>query len=165
MRFEEPHHCFIIGGMEVTECACLFYKHRHLNRIIFEQGFRLLVEVNGLSVFSTFFAYGGEVDVGGGETWRTRPVLNELLKDEPRPTNRPPTAIIETTAGNTRHIVTTGEKIDAETKVVSIESKQVVLETNGEQRILRLQPADLRFLSRANMYKTTVCVSFSFVIN
>ena len=49
-----------------------------------------------------------------------------------------PRAIIQSTTGNTTHIVTLGEKIDASTEVVSIESKQVVLETDGKQRTLRL---------------------------
>ena len=40
--------------------------------------------------------------------------------------NTPPQAIIESTAGNQTHIVTTGEKIDASTEVVSIQGKSVV---------------------------------------
>ena len=34
--FEELHHRRWIGGVEVFECACLFYKHRHLNGVILE---------------------------------------------------------------------------------------------------------------------------------
>ena len=56
----------------------------------------------------------------------------------PRSANTPPQAIIQTTAGNTTYIVTTGEKIDASTEVVSIESKAVTLSTNGQQRTLHL---------------------------
>ena len=55
--------------------------------------------------------------------------------------NTPPQAILQTTAGNTTYIVTTGEKIDASTEVISIESKQVTLSTNGQQRTLRLNTA------------------------
>ena len=49
-----------------------------------------------------------------------------------------PKAIIESTAGNTTHIVTTGEKLNASTEVVSIESKAVTLSTDGQQRKLKL---------------------------
>lgn len=52
--------------------------------------------------------------------------------------NTPPTAIIQSTAGNTTYIVTTGEPLDASTEVVSIEAKQVVLSTNGQRRTLKL---------------------------
>ena len=55
-----------------------------------------------------------------------------------RDANIPPKAIIESTAGNTTYIVSIGEKIDASTEVVSIESKQVTLSTDGEQRTLHL---------------------------
>lgn len=58
----------------------------------------------------------------------------------PRDANTPPTAIIETTAGNRRHIVTIGETLDSETEVVSIESKSVVLASGGVRRTLRLSP-------------------------
>ena len=50
----------------------------------------------------------------------------------------PPQAIIQKTAGNKTYIVSTGEPLDASTEVVSIESKQVTLSTNGEQRTLHL---------------------------
>ena len=63
-------------------------------------------------------------------------LLGTLL---PRSENTPPKAIIQSTAGNTLHIVTTGEQLDASTEVVSIGSKQVVLETDGKQRTLHLQ--------------------------
>ena len=55
--------------------------------------------------------------------------------------NTPPQAIIQTTAGNTTYILTTGEKIDADTEVVSIEAKQVTLSTNGQQRTISLNTA------------------------
>ena len=56
-------------------------------------------------------------------------------------THTPPQAIIESTIGNTTYIVSIGEPLDAETEVVSIESKQVTLSTNGEQRTLSLNTA------------------------
>ena len=56
----------------------------------------------------------------------------------PRAANIPPRAIIQTTAGNQTYIVTTGEKLSADTEVVLIESKRVVLSTNGQQRTLKL---------------------------
>ena len=56
----------------------------------------------------------------------------------PRSANTPPQAIMQSTAGNTTHIVTTGEKIDADTEVVLIESKQVTLSHNGQPRTLHL---------------------------
>ena len=52
--------------------------------------------------------------------------------------NTPPKAIIESTAGEKTYIVSTGEKIDAETEVVSIQGKQVILSRNGQQRTLKL---------------------------
>ena len=60
----------------------------------------------------------------------------------PHDGDTPPKAIIQTTAGETTHIVTTGDKLDADTEVVSIEAKQVTLQTNGQQRSLSLN-ADL----------------------
>jgi len=56
----------------------------------------------------------------------------------PRSETTPPQAIIQSTAAKTTHIVTTGEKIDALTEVVSIESKAVTLSRNGQQRTLHL---------------------------
>ncbi|MYA70659.1 hypothetical protein F4009_11595 [Candidatus Poribacteria bacterium] len=52
--------------------------------------------------------------------------------------NTPPKAIIQSTTGNQTYIVSTGEKLDASTEVVSIESKQVTLSRNGQQRTLHL---------------------------
>lgn len=50
----------------------------------------------------------------------------------------PAEAIIQTTTGEKIYIVSTGEPLDAETEVVSIESKSVRLSTNGKQRTLKL---------------------------
>ena len=56
----------------------------------------------------------------------------------PRSENTPPKAIIQSTAGNKTYIVTPGESLDANTEVVRIAGKQVVLSTDGKQRTLRL---------------------------
>ncbi|MDD9973461.1 MAG: hypothetical protein OXU27_05615 [Candidatus Poribacteria bacterium] len=56
----------------------------------------------------------------------------------PRSENTPRKAIIQSTAGNTTYIVFSGERLDADTEVVSIESKQVVLSTKGQRRTLKL---------------------------
>ena len=56
----------------------------------------------------------------------------------PRDANTPPQAILQSTAGQKTYIVSTGEKIDASTEVVSIEGKQVTLSTNGQPHTLRL---------------------------
>lgn len=66
--------------------------------------------------------------------------------------NTPPQAILQSTAGQTTYIVSIGEKIDASTEVVSIESKQVTLSTNGEQRTLRLNTALYLNLSPARRH-------------
>ena len=59
----------------------------------------------------------------------------------PRDANRSAEAVIESTAGNqVISIVSVGETLDTETKVVSIESKSVVLESGGVRRTLRLSP-------------------------
>ena len=58
-----------------------------------------------------------------------------------RDADTPPRAIIQTTAGQKTYIVSIGEKIDASTEVVSIESKAVRLSTNGQQRTLSLNTA------------------------
>ena len=55
--------------------------------------------------------------------------------------NTPLRAIIQSTAGNKMHIVTTGDKLDADTEVVEIQHKQVTLSTNGTHRTLCLSPA------------------------
>ena len=56
----------------------------------------------------------------------------------PRSANTLPRAILQSTTGNKTYIVSPGEKIDASTEVVSRESKQVTLSTDGKQRTLRL---------------------------
>ena len=56
----------------------------------------------------------------------------------PRDDRTPPRAILETPAGKTTYIVSIGEQIDTATKVVSIESKTVVLERDGARRTLYL---------------------------
>ena len=58
----------------------------------------------------------------------------------PRGTNRPAEAVIESTEGKAISIVSVGETLDIETKVVSIENKSVVLESGGVRRTLRLPP-------------------------
>ena len=58
-----------------------------------------------------------------------------------RDTHTSPKAIIQTTAGGTTHIVTTGDPLDTQTIVIAIESKQVTLQTAGQQRTLRLNTA------------------------
>ncbi|MDE0397873.1 MAG: hypothetical protein OXL96_08730 [Candidatus Poribacteria bacterium] len=59
----------------------------------------------------------------------------------PRSVNTLPKAIIQSTTGHQTYIVSIGEKIDASTEVVSIESKAVTLSSNGQQRTLRLNTA------------------------
>ena len=56
----------------------------------------------------------------------------------PRSETTPPKAIIQSTAGQKTYIVSTGDKLDASTEVVSIEGKQVTLSTQGQQRTLML---------------------------
>ncbi|RKU21583.1 hypothetical protein C6499_21525 [Candidatus Poribacteria bacterium] len=56
----------------------------------------------------------------------------------PRSANTPPKAILQTTAGHQTYIVTLGSNIDANTQVVGIQSKQVTLSTQGQQRTLML---------------------------
>lgn len=56
----------------------------------------------------------------------------------PRRANTPPRAILQTTAGNQTYIMSLGENLSADTEVVLIESKRVVLSTNGQQRTLKL---------------------------
>ena len=52
--------------------------------------------------------------------------------------NTPPKAIIQSIAGEKTYIVTTGEPLDALTEVVWVESKSVVVSTDGEHRTLHL---------------------------
>ena len=51
----------------------------------------------------------------------------------------PPQAIIQvSTAGNKTHIVSIGDTLDADTKIVDIQSKQATLDCAGQQTILKL---------------------------
>jgi len=50
----------------------------------------------------------------------------------------PPQAILQSTAGEKTYIVTLGSNLDANTQVVDIQSKQVTLSTQGQQRTLML---------------------------
>ena len=70
----------------------------------------------------------------------------------PRDANMPTQAILESIAGNKTYIVSTGEKLDASTKVVSIQGKAVTLSTNEEQRTLRLNTTVYLNPSPANRY-------------
>lgn len=63
-------------------------------------------------------------------------LIGTLLPTDDR---TPPKAILQSTATNTTLIVSTGEQIDDATEVVSIERKAVRLETEGQQRTLRLR--------------------------
>ena len=56
----------------------------------------------------------------------------------PRSTNRLPQAIIASTAGKKRYIVSVGDYLDGETEVVEIEGKSVRLSQNGQERVLHL---------------------------
>lgn len=51
----------------------------------------------------------------------------------------PPQAILQSTAGNQTHIVSIGSTLDAATKIVDIQPKQVTLDRRGQQRILKLE--------------------------
>ena len=59
----------------------------------------------------------------------------------PRDANRLAEAVIESIEGKAISIVSVGETLDTETKVVLIENKSVVLESDGVRRTLRLPPA------------------------
>lgn len=50
----------------------------------------------------------------------------------------PPQAIIQAAAGNKTHIVSIGDTLDADTKIVDIQPKQVTLDSKGQRRILKL---------------------------
>ncbi|RKU14892.1 hypothetical protein C6503_14485 [Candidatus Poribacteria bacterium] len=62
----------------------------------------------------------------------------------PRDGHTPPQAILQATATNKTHIVTIGDKLNADTKVVEIQSKQVRLEAAGQQKTLHLKRGFLR---------------------
>ena len=57
----------------------------------------------------------------------------------PTDDRRPPSAILQTTTGNPQtYIVSTSEKLDGSTEVVSIQGKAVTLSTVGQTRTLKL---------------------------
>ena len=56
----------------------------------------------------------------------------------PRSVDSPAQAIIETTSDRRRHLVSIGDNLDVETRVISIEGKSVVLESVGKSRRLNL---------------------------
>ena len=58
-----------------------------------------------------------------------------------RDANIPRQAILQATATNTTHIVTTGEKLNPDIKVVDILQKHITLETNGQQQSISLNTA------------------------
>ena len=55
-----------------------------------------------------------------------------------RDANTPPQAIVQAVTTNTTHIVTLGSNLGVDTQVVDIQSKQVTLSTQGQQRTLIL---------------------------
>ena len=63
----------------------------------------------------------------------------------PRDGHTPPQAILQAIATNKTHIVTIGDRLDADTQVVEIQAKQIRLETAGQQKTLHLKS---RFLQR-----------------
>ena len=70
-----------------------------------------------------------------------RPVEPYRLLGTILPTDEkiPPQAIIQvSTAGNKTHIVSIGDILDADTKIVDIQPKQVVLDRAGQQTTLKL---------------------------
>jgi len=70
-----------------------------------------------------------------------RPVEPYRLLGTILPTDEkiPPQAIIQvSTAGNKTHIVSIGDTLDADTKIVDIQPKQVVLDRTGQQTTLKL---------------------------
>ncbi len=57
----------------------------------------------------------------------------------PKDGKTPPQAIIQvSTAGNKTHIVSIGDTLDVNSKVVDIQSKQVTLDRKGQRKILKL---------------------------
>ena len=59
----------------------------------------------------------------------------------PTTAERPPKAIIQTTIGHQTYIVTPGQKLDATTEVIDIQSKRVTLSKDGIHRTLQLPSA------------------------
>ncbi|MYH81771.1 hypothetical protein F4141_13860 [Candidatus Poribacteria bacterium] len=62
----------------------------------------------------------------------------------PTDKNTPTQAILQSTATNKTHIVTTGDKLDAATEVVEIQPKQIRLKTAGQLKTLRLKSGFLQ---------------------
>ena len=58
----------------------------------------------------------------------------------PTAADTPKQAILQTTAGERRHTVTIGERLDAATTVVDIQPKEVTLQRDGRKTTLRLTP-------------------------
>lgn len=56
----------------------------------------------------------------------------------PTDTHIPPKAILQSTTGNTTHIVTRGDRVDTDPHIVDIQPKQIKLSTNGKTRTLHL---------------------------
>ena len=76
--------------------------------------------------------------------WRPKPSIERyrlLGTIIPTNTNTPPKAIIKTTIGSQTYIVTPGQKLDATTEVIDIQSKQVTLSKDGIHRTLQLPSA------------------------
>ena len=60
----------------------------------------------------------------------------------PKDEKTPPQAIIQvSTAGNKTHIVSIGDTLDADTKIVDIQPKQATLDRAGQQTTLKLNPS------------------------
>ena len=73
-----------------------------------------------------------------------RPVKPYRLLGTILPTDEktPPQAIIQvSTAGNKTHIVSIGDTLDADTKIVDIQPKQATLDRAGQQTTLKLNPS------------------------
>lgn len=70
--------------------------------------------------------------------WLTQQNAAPPQEEKRTPRRQTPTAILQSTIGNTTHIVTTGEQIDARTEVVNIQPKEVTLSTNGQRHTLHL---------------------------
>ena len=61
----------------------------------------------------------------------------------PTDANTPKQAILQRTAARTTNIVSIGDKLDADTRVVDIQAKQVSLEKAGVRRTLNLNTTRL----------------------
>lgn len=61
----------------------------------------------------------------------------------PKDTNTPKQAILQRTTASSTNIVSIGDKLDADTRVVDIQPKQVTLEKAGVQRTLGINTTPL----------------------